>query len=171
MHAAFGEPGIGVQFLGVHAETGDTPQRHLRRIVRNPGRHQVEDIGALEEEFPVPAGKRLDGGLVDVLHEPRFPVKLVVGRRVDALEEVFRQFPLADVFHRSVRAASEPARATGRAAIPETCYRECRFSGTHRRGMHGCRGVLANFVNVITFSEAVRLWGIGHGGARWHTNW
>ena len=121
VHAAFGEPGIGVQFRSVHAETGDTPQGHLRRIVRNPGRHQVEDIGALEQEVAIPLGERLDGGLVDVLHEPRFPVKLVIGRRIDALEEVIWQFSPADVVHPSVRSASEPAHAPGRAALPGTC--------------------------------------------------
>jgi hypothetical protein len=83
------EPLVAAQLHLVHAEPDHTPVLDLGREVAHPTAHQVEDLSASREQFPVQLRDRRYCGLVNVRDEPGRPVESLVRRLVGPPESLF----------------------------------------------------------------------------------
>jgi hypothetical protein len=75
----------------IHPDPDHVPVVDLRRQVGHPGRHEIEDARTRGNELAVDLCQRGDRRVVDVRDEARLPVEVLVGRLVEALEQLARE--------------------------------------------------------------------------------
>ena len=85
------EPRVLSEFDPVHAETDDAPVVDLGGEVRYPGRHEIQDARPRGYQLAIDLRQCGDGRIVDVRDETRLAIEVLVGRLVEASEQIARE--------------------------------------------------------------------------------
>jgi len=91
VHHPFGQPRVGGQLLGIHAQPGHAPIGYLRRQMADPAAHQIQHRSARRKILAVKLGHRRDGAAVNMRHQPRRLIEDLIRRLILAPKRAGRQ--------------------------------------------------------------------------------